>query len=631
VIALARRLALLACCGAVLVVLLIFKASLQAPFLVPKFAALEVTASLGFVAFALRRASTGRPTWTVAMTAGVALVLVTTVLAAVVAATRPLGAPYGVGALARWGCLFGLACAASVLDDVPDERQRVLETITITAAAVAAIGLLQHIDRLPLFIPVLSRPGSTFGNRNQAAELMAMALPFGLSAAVGARPGAVRGAMLGSVALELVFLAVTRTRGAWLGGACGLLTAVILLRPRWSRLSIVAALVAVSVAVLAAALPGRVNPYDVGDRKRYSGVLQVLEEGFDAHSTALKTRLGLWRRSLAMVREHPIVGIGPGNWPVLFPRYAEPGATCDGVLSATLAPREAHNDFFERVAETGFLGLTALGILFAGAMSNVRGRLRSAHRGTRVSAAGAGGALVALAALSLTSFPFEMPATIALSGLALGMIAAADRRAPAFGEDDTQTGLASSRWKHALDWAMAIVGLGLAASAGVRAERSVRSSGCLGSAERAMARERRWSGGTAEALEALECALRAQPDNFRARLDYAQALARDHRSAESGDAARKALTIEPYSPNAWAALAAAELDSEDFTSALRDGTQALTLLNDYPFALQIRSRAAERLGDAQQAIADRKRLDEIAARPDNDDTTRAARELLRTN
>ena len=624
---------MLACCGAVLVVLLIFKASLQAPFLVPKFAALEVTASLGFLAFALRRATTGRPTWTVGMTAGVALVVATTALAALAATFRPLGAPYGAAALARWGCLFGLACAVIVLDDVPDERQRVLETITIAAAAVAAIGLLQHIDRMPLFIPVLSRPGSTFGNRNQAAEAMAMALPFGLSAAIGARPGTVRAAMLGSVALELVLLAVTRTRGAWLGGACGLTAAVILIRPRWSRLSIVTAVGAVAVAGLAAAIPGRVNSYDVGDRKRTSAVLQVLEEGFDARSTALKTRLGLWRRSLAMVREHPIVGIGPGNWPVVFPRYAEPGATRDGVLSPTLAPREAHNDFLERAAETGFLGLAALGLLSAAATSAVRRRLQSTNEETRVSAAGAGGALVALAVLSLTSFPLEMPATIALAGLALGMIAAkGDRATPRPDAEASQMAPGSPRTgRHALDRATAIVSVALAALAVVRAERSVRSSACLGSAERAMARDRKGPGGTVDALEALQCALHAQPDNFRARLDFAQALTRDGRPAEAADAARQALVIEPYSPNLWAALAGADLNSEAFEAALGDATQALTLLNDYPLALHVRARAAERLGDIQQATSDRKRLGEIAARLDNDDTTRTARALLLTN
>ena len=618
-IALARGLATLACCGAALLVLLLFQPALQAPFLVPKFAALEVTASLGLVAFALRRAASGRPRWTAPMTAGVLLVLATVAVAAVAAAGRPHGAPYAVEAIARWGALFGLACGASVLDDVPDERRRVVETITIAAAAVAAIGLLQHLDALPFPIPVISKPGSTFGNRNGGAEVMAMALPFALAAAAGARPGAVRRAMFVALAIELVYLAVTRTRGAWLGGAFGLGTAVVLARPRWSRASLAAAIGAVVVAGAAATLPGRFNPYDVGDRKRYSGVMQVLEDGVDSHSTALRTRFGLWRRSLAMVREHPILGVGAGNWPVVFPRYAEPGATRDGVLSASLAPRQAHNDYLERAAETGLPGLAALGALGAGAAIAVRRRLRTGDADTRMSAAAAGGAMVALAVLSIASFPLEMPATIALAGLALGMVAVDPRP----GESRLAGGSATTR---AVGYASAAVGLLLLGGAVVRAEVSVRSSRWLGAAERAMRRDTAAS--TVEALEALKRALDVQPRDYRAQVRLAQVLLREHRSAESAGAARRALDIEPYSPNAWAALAAADLDSGDYGAARRDANEALALLHDHPLALDLRSKAAGKQGDTAAAQADQIHLRDLAADPVRNDTAREARALL---
>ena len=53
------------------------------------------------------------------------------------------------------------------------------------------IGLLQHLRLLPLPIPTISVPGSTFGNRNVAAEAVAMAIPFGLAwlALLAARRG----------------------------------------------------------------------------------------------------------------------------------------------------------------------------------------------------------------------------------------------------------------------------------------------------------------------------------------------------------------------------------------------------------------------------------------------------------
>jgi O-antigen ligase len=641
----ATALATIATCGAMLLVFLLFAPSLQASFLVPKFAALELTASLGLVACALQRTTNRGARWSRPVAIGAVLVLASSAVAWLVAAGRAPGAPYAVAAMARWGSLFGLACGASAVDDAPDSKRRILETITIAAATVAAIGLLQHFEALPLRIPVISKPGSTFGNRNAAAEVMAMTLPLGLGAAAGARRLGARRLILVALALELVFLAVTRARGAWIGAACGLGAAMLLHKPQWSRASLPVALGAIVAGALLVAAPVRFNPYDVGDHKRYSGVVEVLQDGLDARTPALKTRFGLWQRTIAMVRDYPIFGVGPGNWPVFFPRYAEPHATRDGVLSATLAPRQTHNDLLERAAESGIPGLISLGVLAAGATIAVRRRLRSGDANEHATTAAAAGALVSLVGLSATSFPLEMPGTLAVAGLALGLIAA---ETPALGSarashDFTQDGLVEAasasprsqqveraRASHRpIAYASVAVGLALFFCAAVRAERSVRNSRWLGIAERTLHQDR-GPGGAADALRALRFALAATPDDYRAQLRAAQMLLRQGDAAESARAAARALTLEPYAPNAWAALAAAELARGNAEAARMDSARALGFLSDFPFALHLRALAADTEGDAAAAESDREHLRLLAAGADDDDTARAARELLRS-
>jgi O-antigen ligase len=608
----AAGLAEMTSCGAALLVLLVYAPSLQAPFLVPKLAALELTASVGLVSFALRRATPGGPRWDRGVTLGALLVLGTSALAWAGAAAGSPGAPYAVDAMARWGSLLGLACGASVLADLRDPRQRVLETVTIAAAVVAALGLLQHLELPPFSIPVISKPGSTFGNRNLAAEVMAMALPLGLGAVAGARRNGSRRVMLGALALEVVFLGVTRARGAWLGAACGLAMVMWLGRRRLNRTVVVLAVASAGAAGIAAAVPGRVTPHDAGDAKRYSGMVEVLQQGVDARSTALRTRFGLWRRTLAMVRDHPLLGVGPGNWPVAFPRYAEPGATRDGVLSATRAPRQAHQDLLERAAETGLPGLLALMVLAAGTV--VAARRRTEDSETRPAASAAAGSLVALVGLSLGSFPLEMPGTLALAGLALGLVAS-DRRAPP-----------SPPRSPVRAYTAAVVASLLVPFAAVRAVHSVRSSAWLGAAERAMRRDAGWPGAM-EALRDLQRALDARPDDVRAELRTAQMFLREHRPMDSARAAEQALGVEPDAPNGWAALAAAELAAGDDVRARRDATHALTLLEDYPFALDVRAQAADHAGDVGAARADRQRIDQLALGGADDDTARAARDL----
>jgi O-antigen ligase len=608
-------LATLATCVGTVLVFLLYLPALQAPFLVPKFAALEISASLGLVAFALHRMATGRPRWRRSMAAAAWLVLATTGVAWAAACRGVLGAPYGADAMARWVALFGMACAASVVDDT-GARWRVLEAITIAAAAVAGIGLLQHVEVLPLAIPVISTPGSTFGNRNLAAEAIAAALPFGVRAAASSPKREAQATLAAAVLVELLFLGATRTRGAWIGAACGLAVLALLGRARLSRTAIVVGSAAIVAAAAAASFPGHFNPRDAGDTKRYAGVVDVIEEGLDTRSTALRTRIGIWRRTADMIVEHPILGVGPGNWPVAFPLHAEPDALRDGVVTATRAPRQAHDDLLERTAETGAVGLLAIGALVVAIALAARRRLASGDDDARSAAAAAIASLVALAAIGVGSFPLEMPATIAIAGIAIGFVAG---EAP--GEDHVR---AANRTRPVFMLAAGILAL---LCAGARAERNLRGNWWLGIAERAMHRDRS-AAGASEALVALERARAATRSSVRAELRTAQVLLRERRSAESALAAQRALAIEPNAPKAWAALAAAELDSGDAVAARRDADHALRLFADDPFALDLRARSARDAGDLDGAHADLTHLRALADGCNDPDTRRVARALV---
>jgi O-antigen ligase/cytochrome c-type biogenesis protein CcmH/NrfG len=616
--ALARRLAVIATTAAAVVVPLIYAPALEAPFVVPKLAVLEVMAALGFLAFALQIAAVDGARWSRPAAVGAGLVLCTTAAAW---AMTPR-APYAVPALARWAALFGVACAAVLVSDDARARQRLLEAITGAAAVVSVIGILQHLELAPLPIPVISAPGATFGNRNLAAEAVAMSLPLGCAAVAAARGPALRRGLVGALILELVYLAATRARGAWLGGALGLLTLAALAPVRLAGRRAVLVAGAIVLAALAGLLPGRLNPRFVGDSKRFASGADVVEASFDTQSTALRTRLGLWRRGLAIWRDHPIWGAGPGNWPVVFPKYAEPGATRDGVLSMWLAPRQAHNDIVERAGETGLVGVGGLAALCAGAIIAIRRRL-AAGAGDRTTTAAAAGALAALAGTGLTGFPLEMPATIALSGLALGLVAASPIARSAATPDTVRGRRRAGRA------AVAVAGL-LLLGAGWRAQQQLRGSAWLAEAERAMGRDSGANGALA-ALPRLERAATIIPRSFRVYLRTAQMMRRLDRPADAQKAIRRALALEPFSPNAWATLGAAELDGGQDARARASAARALVLLADHPFALFVAARAAEATGDRNDAAASWQRLYDLASESTDRDTAEAARSFVRAH
>jgi len=602
------KLALAAGAGAAVLVPLAYFPGLDAPFLAPKLSALELLAALGALAWAWASGRAAR--WSPPVALGAALVLATTLLAWALAARG--GAPYATAALARWAALFGIAAAVGLRADDPPARQSLLEAVTAAAGVVSAVGLWQHLELPGIAIPVISAPGSTFGNRNLAAEAVALALPLGVAAVLGARSSrGTRLAVVAALALELVYLAATRARGAWLGAAAGLVTVLLLARPRLSRAALAGAVAAAAVAALAVLLPPPHNQRYGSDPKRFGSAAAVVESSVDPTSVALRTRLGLWRRTVALVREHPLFGVGPGNWPVHFPRLAEPGATRDGVLTATLAPRQAHDDLLERAAETGLVGVAALVLLGAGVVIAARRRLASAE--TRLPAAAAAGSLVALLAAGLTGFPLEMPGTLALAGLALGLLAPA-RSAPVA--------------PRAGRLPLVVLAAALVVLASARAGARLRASHRLGQAERALRLDPGPAG--AERARGLLAGLGTfARDDVRAELVAARAALRLGRGPEAARAAEQAIAREPFSPNGWGLLAAARLAAGDAAGARAAAGRTLALLADHPLALATDARAALALGDRAAASADRARLVTLAAgTAPGDRTAASARQLL---
>jgi hypothetical protein len=115
------------------------------------------------------------------------------------------------------------------------------------------IGLLQHVQLLPFAMPFISIPGSTLGNRNMAGEAVAMAIPFGV--AVIATPRRGRARLAAGIALllaELMFLAVTRARGAWIGGALGVVMFFVVRRPALPRKALLLSIPVVAVGAAGA-------------------------------------------------------------------------------------------------------------------------------------------------------------------------------------------------------------------------------------------------------------------------------------------------------------------------------------------------------------------------------------------
>src|SRR5256885_4834988 len=334
-------------------------------FFVPKELVLHATAVLAAL-FAIRTLREATATTIDRLLAGyVAL----GVLSAAFATNRWLG----MRALAIGASSVLLFWIARRLRDAGLARPLVA-ALAIAVVAIAVTSLLQTYGVETTLFSENRSPGGTLGNRNFVAHAAAFGLPLVLLAAIGAQRRFALGAA--GAAIATASLVLTRSRAAWLAFAAVVvvfLIAMIASPPlrrdgrTWRRLFAMIVFVAVGVAgalFLPNALRWRSrNPY-----------LQSVKHVTDYESGSGRGRLVQYEQSLRMALHHPLLGVGPGNWAVDYPKFAarhDPSLS-DGDPGMTTNPWPS-SDWIAWIAERGVAAFVLMALAFLGiAMTGVR-------------------------------------------------------------------------------------------------------------------------------------------------------------------------------------------------------------------------------------------------------------------
>jgi O-antigen ligase len=140
--------------------------------------------------------------------------------------------------------------------------------------------------------------------------------------------------MVPAGAVTVAALAFTYSRNAWLGLVAGTVGLMVTAR-RGSR----AIVVLVAAALLIAAVSA-------------GGVMERVRSMANPQDATVRDRVAMWRSGLAMIRDHPLLGLGPGQVRVWYPHYRRPEA----VRPST---GHLHNSPIQIAAERG---LPALGV-----------------------------------------------------------------------------------------------------------------------------------------------------------------------------------------------------------------------------------------------------------------------------
>ncbi len=267
----------------------------------------------------------------------------------------------------------------------------VASALVLGGALQAALGLYQFVFRIgPDYFIILGqfmRASGTFGQPNPFGGYLGLTLPAALSFAIWAWAQFLGGtdrrwssALWGfyfSAATILIAagLLASWSRGAWLGALIGVVIVVVLRSRTAAILSAIAALI-IAASLLVGSLQPESVPQPIAERLQdlpaYFGLTDVLDEPVTDENFSVVERVAHWVAAQRMWEQAPWLGVGPGNYAVVYPEVRLP--------KWEEALGHAHNVYLNVLGETGLYGLFAYLVLVATTLLWTWRRFRQATR-----------------------------------------------------------------------------------------------------------------------------------------------------------------------------------------------------------------------------------------------------------
>ncbi len=251
-------------------------------------------------------------------------------LASALASPDPL---HGLNEALDWFHLLAFPLAIALYASVRGLPRLAIGAFTILAFFQSSLGLAQYAflgyDALERRITGTTAHVMTFSGIVLPLSLLFISLTFSRSG---------KAVHWAAAALTSAALALTFTRGAWIGWGAGVLTIVAL-----RRIRLVPWLVPIGLLALT------FSPEPIFAR---------FVSSFDLRQTSVLDRIRMAEAGVEMIRDRPLFGVGPGNVKEVYPLYRKDDAP-------RFTVPHLHSNPVQIWAERGVLALVAWGLLIA--------------------------------------------------------------------------------------------------------------------------------------------------------------------------------------------------------------------------------------------------------------------------
>ena len=224
----------------------------------------------------------------------------------------------------------------------------VLGLVSVTPALLQLFNLIKEDA---LIIPYSTYNISSFyPHRNLLSEILLLSIPFGVYVFFMGK-GFWKFMAGISIWLSFFILVVISNRAAWLGLAvlALLVTVLFFIKRKRFRLQVNGFIFAgISIMVFIMGLWFLIHYSESSSLKTHA------LNSLDITKGSTKDRVELWTRSIALIKEKPILGEGLGSWKINMLKLGNSGLVSENNTTFYQRP---HNDFLWIAAEQGVIGL----------------------------------------------------------------------------------------------------------------------------------------------------------------------------------------------------------------------------------------------------------------------------------
>ena len=266
-----------------------------------------------------------------------------------------------------------------------------------------------------------------FGNVNYFAEYLIVPLPIVVSLFLVSQSKLKKSLLLIGILLIGGSLILTFTRGSYLGFGVSLIFMFLLFLShqgkdfiKENKKNFILLLIAILVVIILFVLPNPLNKPGTVISK-IKGRISITQVNQDS---SLKRRAAIWKFTLMMIKDNPLLGSGLGTFEYNTLKYQ--AKFFEQGQNRTIYPygfaEKAHNEYLQLWSELGIIGLSIFIWLMVSYFNYGIKMLQKAKddykQGILI---GLMGAVVAILVDSLFGFPFHLPASIILFWIVLGL------------------------------------------------------------------------------------------------------------------------------------------------------------------------------------------------------------------